>query len=218
MGNQDLKVTTAWNIDLMYELYLQPVGIFSAGLFYKDLTDNIFIFTIDQEIDGDIWEVTQPLNGEDANLWGIELAYQKQFTGLRGGWGGLGIYANYTYIDSEATYPDHDVKSPLQGQSENIGNFSLVYEKYGFSGRLSFNYTGKYIDEVGGSPEQDLWVDNHFQIDFTARQQITKRFGIYLELVNLGNEPFIIYEGVDDRIRQQEFYGWWGTLGARFNF
>jgi len=217
MGNQDLEVTTAWNIDLMYELYLQPVGIFSAGLFYKDLTDNIFIFTVDQEINGETWEVTQPMNGEDANLWGLELAFQNQFTRLKGFWGGLGIYANYTYIDSEATYPDHDVKSPLQGQSGNIGNFSLVYEKYGFSGRLSFNYTGKYIDEVGGSPEEDLWVDNHFQIDFTARQQLSPKFGIYLEVVNIGDEPFTIYEGVNDRIRQQEFYGWWGTVGVRFN-
>ncbi len=217
MGNQDLKVTTAWNLDLMYELYLQPVGIFSAGLFYKDLTDNIFLFTVDEEIDGDTWEVTQPMNGDDANLWGLELAFQNQFTHLKGGWGGFGIYANYTYIDSETTFPDHDEKSPLQGQSENIANFSLVYEKYGFSGRLSFNYTGKYIDEVGGSPEEDLWVDDHFQIDFTARQQLSKKFGIYLELVNLNDEPWVVYQGVEDRIRQQEFYGWWGTVGVRFN-
>ena len=217
MGNQDLKVTTAWNLDLMYELYLEPVGIFSAGLFYKDLTDNIFMFTIDEEIDGDTWEITQPQNGDDATLWGIELAFQNQFTHLKGAWSGFGIYANYTYIDSETTFPDHDEKSPLQGQSENIANFSLVYEKYGFSGRLSFNYTGKYIDEVGGGPEEDLWVDNHFQIDFTARQQLSKKFGIYLELVNLNDEPFIIYQGVEDRIRQQEIYGWWGTVGVRFN-
>jgi TonB-dependent receptor len=217
MGNQDLKVTTAWNLDLLYELYLQPVGVFSAGLFYKDLTDNIFLFTIDEEIDGETWEVTQPLNGDDATLWGLEVAFQNQFTQLNGFWGGLGLYANYTYIDSETTFPDHDMKSPLQGQSENVGNLSLVYEQYGFSGRLSFNYVGKYIIEVGGGPEEDLWVDNHFQIDFTARQQLSKKISIYLELVNLNNEPFVIYQGVEDRIRQQEIYGWWGTLGVRFN-
>ena len=49
LGNPDLDVTTAWNVDLMWEKYLQPVGIISAGVFYKDLTDYIFIFQDDED-------------------------------------------------------------------------------------------------------------------------------------------------------------------------
>jgi TonB-dependent receptor len=217
MGNADLDVTTAWNLDLLYEIYLEPVGIFSAGLFYKDLTDNIFFFTYDEEIDGDTWEIVQPLNGESATLWGAEFAYQNMFTNLKGLWSGLGLYANYTWTDSEARYPDRDEASTLQGQSSSIGNLALIYEKYGFSGRLSFNYHGKYILEVGGDPDEDMWVDDHFQIDFTARQDITKKINIFFEFINIGDEPYRVYEGTTDRTRQEEYYSWWAVLGLRFN-
>jgi TonB-dependent receptor len=217
MGNADLDVTTAWNLDLLYEIYLEPVGIFSAGLFYKELTDNIFFFTYDEEINGDTWEIVQPLNGESATLWGAEFAYQNMFTNLEGVWSGLGLYANYTWTDSEARYPDRDETSTIQGQSSNIGNLALTYEKFGFSGRLSFNYHGKYILEVGGGPDEDMWVDDHFQIDFTARQRITKKLDLFLELINIGDEPYRVYEGTTDRIRQEEYYSWWAVFGLRFN-
>ncbi|MEN8163573.1 MAG: TonB-dependent receptor [Acidobacteriota bacterium] len=217
MGNVDLDVTTAWNLDLLYEMYLEPVGVFSAGVFYKDLTDNIFLFTFDEEIDGDTWEIVQPQNGDSATLWGAEFAYQNMFTKLKGGWSGLGLYANYTWTDSEARYPDRDEVSTLQGQSSSIGNLALIYEKYGFSGRLSFNHHGKYILEVGGGPDEDLWVDDHFQIDFTARQQLSDKINIFLEFINIDDEPFRVYEGTSDRTRQEEYYSWWAVLGIRIN-
>ena len=68
LGNPDLDVTTAWNIDLMWEKYLQPVGIFSAGIFYKDLTDYIYIFQVDEVVDGEDVEVVQPRNGDKGTL------------------------------------------------------------------------------------------------------------------------------------------------------
>ena len=132
LGNPDLDVTTAWNVDLMWEKYLQPVGIISAGVFYKDLTDYIYIFQEDAIIDGEDVEITQPRNGDKGTLAGLELAFQNQFTNWKGGWGGLGFYANYTYVDSEAKYPDRESTS-LPGQSEHIGNLALVYEKYGIT-------------------------------------------------------------------------------------
>jgi TonB-dependent receptor len=216
LGNPDLEVTKSWNLDLMYERYLDPVGIISGGLFYKDITDNIFFFTFDQEIDGIEYEVTQPLNGDSATLWGVELAYQNNFTRARGFWGGFGLYLNYTYVDSEAKYPDREV-TRLQGQSENTGNIALVYEKYGFSGRLSYNYNGKSILEIGGEAAEDLWVDNHAQLDFMGRIQLSSKISLVLELINLTDEPYRIFEGTPDRPRQEEYYSWWGVLGIRFD-
>ena len=70
----------------------------------------------------------------------------------------------------------------------------------------------------GGDPEEDLWVDDHAQLDFLFRVQLTKRFSIVLEAINITDEPYTVYEGVADRIRQQEYYDWWATLGVRFDF
>ncbi|TFG38571.1 MAG: TonB-dependent receptor, partial [Candidatus Aminicenantes bacterium] len=216
LGNPDLNVTTAWNVDLMWEKYLQPVGIISAGVFYKDLTDYIYIFQSDEVIDGEDVEVTQPRNGDKGTLAGLELAFQNQFTSWKGGWGGLGFYANYTYVDSEANYPDREATS-LPGQSEHVGNLALVYEKYGITTRLSWNYNGKKLLEVGGDIEEDIWVDNHAQLDFLFRVQATKKFSIVLEVINITDEPYTAYENTPDRIRQQEYYDWWATLGVRFD-
>lgn len=216
LGNPDLDVTTAWNFDLMWEKYLEPVGIISAGAFYKDLTNYIFFFNVDEVIDGEDFEVTQPRNGAEGNLWGLEFAYQNQFVSLPGFWGGFGLFGNYTYIDSEANYPDR-AAGTLPGQSEHVANVALVFEKYGISTRLSYNFNGKNILEVGGDPDEDLWVDDHAQLDFLFRVQVSKNFSIFLEAVNITDEPYTVFEGTADRIRQQEFYDWWATIGVRFD-
>lgn len=216
LGNPDLDVTTSWNFDLMWEKYLEPVGIISAGAFYKDLTDIIFFYNVDEVIDGEDFEVIQPRNGPTGELWGLEFAYQNQFVSLPGFWGGFGLFGNYTYIDSEANYPDR-APGTLPGQAEHVGNLALVFEKYGVSTRLSYNFNGKNILEVGGDPEEDLWVDDHAQVDLLFRVQVSKSFSIFLEAVNITNEPYTVFEGTADRIRQQEYYDWWATIGVRFD-
>jgi TonB-dependent receptor len=216
LGNADLDVTTAWNFDLMWEKYLQPLGVVSAGVFYKDITDYIFFYNVDEVIDGEEFEVIQPRNGDKGNLWGVEVAFQNNFTNWSGFWSGFGLYGNYTYVDSEANYPFRE-SGTLPGQAEHVGNLAISYEKYGISTRLSYNFNGKNILEVGDDPEEDLWVDDHSQLDFLFRVQVSKQFSIALEVINITDEPYTIFEGVADRIRQQEYYGWWATLGVRFD-
>jgi TonB-dependent receptor len=216
LGNPDLDVTTAWNADLMWEMYLQPVGIFSAGVFYKKIYDYVYIYQTDEIIDGEEIEVEQPRNGDTGDLTGFEVAFQNQFTNWRGGWGGFGLFGNYTYADSTANYPDRE-GSVLPGQSKHTGNLAITYEKYGISTRLSYNFNGKNLLEVGGDPEEDEWVDDHSQIDFLFRVQVARQFSIIFEAINITDEPYTVFLGVADRIIQQEYYGWWATLGVRFD-
>jgi TonB-dependent receptor len=216
LGNPDLDVTTSWNIDLMWENYMDPIGIFSAGVFYKKLNDYVYIFQVDEEIDGESVEVVQPRNGDEADLLGFEIAFQNNFTNWKGGWGGLGFFANYTYVEAEAKYPDRD-PTALPGQSEHVGNLAISYEKYGISTRLSFNYNGKSLLEVGGDPEEDIWLDDHTQLDFLFRVQVARSWSLVLEAINITDEPYTVFENTADRIRQQEYYGWWATIGVRFD-
>jgi TonB-dependent receptor len=215
-GNPDLIPTTAWNLDLLYERYLEPLGVLSAGIFYKDLKDNIYFSTFDEEFSGVEFEVTQPVNGDAATLAGIEVAYQDRFSKLPSPWDGFGVFFNFTWTDSSADYP-HRASSRLQGQAEQVGNLSLSYEKFGFSGVISANYNSEYILEVAEEAIEDIWLDEHLQIDFRARYQLTQQWSLFLEMVNLTDEPYTVYEGVTDRIRQQEYYGWWGTFGFRWD-
>lgn len=214
-GNPNLDVTTAWNLDVLFERYFESVGVFSAGVFVKQISDPIYFFTFEEARNGETFDVVQPRNGEDADLLGFEIAYQNRVT--RGPLEGLGVYANYTWADSEATFPERE-DSRFPGQAESVYNLSLSYERAGFSGRVSFNYHGEYLDEVGSGPESDIWVDDHFQIDFSARQRLTDKLRLFVELINLDDEPFRVYEGTPDRPIQEEYYSWWGMVGLEWNF
>ena len=215
-GNPDLDVTTSWNLDLLFERFLKPLGIVSAGVFYKKLDNIIFISTFEEEFGGSEFDVEMPVNGESATLIGLEAAYQNRFSKLPSPWDGLGLYANYTFSSSDADFPDRP-STNLQGQAENVGNLAVSYEKYGFTTRLSANFNSEYILVVGEEAAKDLWIDDHLQFDFLARYQITEKFSVYLEMINLGDEPFRVYEGSPDRPIQEEYYGWWGTIGFRFD-
>lgn len=227
-GNPELDPTTSTNMDLMLEYYIKPIGIISGGFFYKSLANYIFMKKTvlpDDDPAFPEYEKEQPVNGEDATLIGFELNIQHQFTYLPGFLSGFGVYANYTYTDSKAKYfmlDDDDnvttLESALPGQSENVMNFSLSYEKSGFSARISANYHGNYIDEITDKEETYIHYDNHLQIDFSASYDITEKISVFTEILNLTDAPLRYYQGVSDRPIQQEFYKRWGHLGVRVNF
>jgi TonB-dependent receptor len=210
-GNPDLEPTTAWNYDLLFEHYLPSVGLVSGGVFYKQLTDNIFISTFEEDVDGETYDVEQPVNGASGSLYGAEVAYQNRWNS------GFGIYFNYTYADSKANYTTR-TDTQLQGQAQGVGNLALIFEKSGFSSRVSLNYNGKSLFEVAKDAEHDLYVDDHMQLDFSAQLDLSKNVTIFLEAINLTNEPYRVYEGSKDWTRQAEYYSWWGTIGVKLNF
>ena len=216
-GNPNLAPTKSINVDVMAEHYFQTVGVASAGFFYKRLTDNIFFSRFDEDRNGDTFEVTQPVNGERASLWGLELAFSNQLRFLPKGLDGLGVYANYTFTDSTAHIEGRD-EGPLPGQARHSGNFAVFYEKFGFSGRLSLNYHGRYTEEVGEDLSRDLFFDSHAQWDLSLSQRINKWLRVYVDVLNLTNEPLRRFEGFRNRPVQEEYYRWWMTGGVKIDF
>ncbi|PKD42459.1 TonB-dependent receptor [Rhodohalobacter barkolensis] len=223
LGNPDLDPARSTNLDFMGEYYFSNVGILSAGVFYKRINDFIFISNFDFQEQGPYlgYEAVQPINGDDADLFGFELNLQQQLTFLPGFLSGLGIYANYTYTWSEArltTEGGTDRTVSLPGQAENVANLALSYEKSGFSGRLSLNYAGAFVDEIRESSSSDRIYDERYQLDVSASQQILPNIRVFAEMINLTNAPLRYYNGVSNRPEQQEFYSWWGNVGVKLNF
>ena len=234
-GNSNLLPTTANNIDVLVEHYFDNVGVISGGFFYKRLKNYIFPFTFEEEraVGGGIltfgtgtgtetFDVTEPRNGDSADLYGFEIAFQKRFSFLPGPFDGLGVYTNYTFVDSEARLPGEDLNtfrdSVLPGQAQNVANFAVSYEKYGFSGRASLHFRDEYLSEVTSSTLTDIFVDDHLQLDVNFSQRITKNIRVFAEFLNLTNEPFRVYEGLRTRPIQEEYYRWWSTFGLKFDW
>ena len=217
-GNASLKPTTSDNLDLLFERYFTSVGVVSGGVFFKRLHDYIFPFRLQEQNFGELYEVFQPRNGDAASLWGAEVAFQNQLRFLPKPFDGIGVYANYTYTDSSAMFPDRQATSTLPGQSQHLGNLSLWYEKAGFSGKASWNFHGKYIDVVGANAAEDVYYDNHTQLDVNISQRFFKKAQVFADFLNLTNAPLRYYLGVTTRPVQEEYYRWWSRFGVRVNW
>jgi TonB-dependent receptor len=217
IGNHDLRPTSSWNVDLMGEHYFKSVGVVSAGVFYKRLEDYIYVFTFDDTINNSIYHVTQPQNGDVATVRGVELALQNQLTFLPPALRGIGVYANYTFTDSSAAIPGHE-GSRLPGQSRHVGNLAASYERFGFSGRVSVNFHGSYVDQIGATNLLDRFYDQAKQADVSLSQKVTRNLRVYLDALNLNGALLRYYQGVPNRPLQEEHYNWWLNFGVKVDF
>jgi TonB-dependent receptor len=224
-GNPDLEPTLSTNLDLMVEYYVGQLGLISGGFFTKTLTDYIYykIEAPEGMLYGgeEVGEWVYPVNGEDATLSGFEIAWQQHLTFLPGPLSGLGIYLNYTSTTSEANYifEERD-PTTLPGQADHVGNFALSYEKAGFTGRLSANFHGQYIEEVGEDADEDVYYANNMQIDFSASYSLGKNMMIYADIMNLNNAPveYYISDPENDLPIQRELYSFGARMGIKYEF
>jgi TonB-dependent receptor len=227
LGNAALKPVAATNVDFLTEKYFGTVGILSGGVFYKRLND--FIFT--RRFESDIYPgsegvpifLTQSQNGQDADLVGVEVAYQQNLTFLPGAFNGLSVYANYTFTASNARIQSREEieqqeEIRLPGQARHVGNFSIGYDKGRFNVRVSANFNGEYLSELGDEASEDLYVKDRVQLDATATVAVSKKLRFFTEFLNLTNQPFEVYQGVKDRYVQREFYSWWTRVGLKLDF
>jgi len=229
IGNANLLPVSAINADLMYEKYFGDVGILSGGVFFKQLDGFIYNRTdFNQPYLNDasvLVDITQAQNGNTANLFGIELAFQKGLDFLPKKLKGFSIYANYTYTMSEASIQNRGENAmsgsfetiSLPGQTTHLGNTALMFEQKGFFVRMALNFNGSYLSEVGSTSEYDLYVQKRMQFDCSLGYTINKKFRVFAEFMNLTNQPFVSYMGSEEKIVQREFYGFWMRTGIKFD-
>ena len=223
-GNADLDPLESMNFDASIEWYLQPAGILSGGIFYKDIDNPIFnrIQTLeDTDFEGRFYSelvVTQPQNARSGEILGVELNYQQQFSMLPGLLRGLGLSLSYTWTDSEAEVFDRSEKVPFFLQSKHIGNAAVYYELGDLELRLAYAYRSEYLDSIGDEAAQDLYVDDHGQLDFKARYAFTEEVHGFLQLQNLTEEPLVYFSGNNSRLAEYEFYSWSMLAGVTVKF
>jgi TonB-dependent receptor len=135
VGNPNLKPTRANNYDLLYEQYLNPLGVIQAGFFYEDIRSPIYYVQSDVTSGSYAgFQQTAPLNGSSAYVYGFEIAYQQHLSFLPGLFRSAGISANYSWTTSQANgVPGRSDSPALLRQTPNTWNVSPTYDR----GRLS---------------------------------------------------------------------------------
>lgn len=218
IGNPNLDQSTSTNVDFLFEHYLKSLGLISGGVFYKNIDNYIYesIYT-QQGGEFDQYQVTQTVNGANAHVYGYEIAWQQQLTFLPGFLNGFGIYGNFTQIQSKFKVPGvNDVRTVrLPSMRPKVGNASLSYEKYGFSGRISLNFYGTFISELAEEQKDDLMEKGRAQLDFSASQKISKSFSLFMGISNINNAQTILDYG-DGRPNDHKYFSTWANIGFKF--
>jgi TonB-dependent receptor len=219
-GNTDLKPNLASQLDLGIEWYFDKGAILSANFYYKNIADFIYkrvtrvddvLFYADgvtpyphpdsneEDFDEDYgmfvinpYFLDETINGDEAIVSGVELAYTQRYTFLPGNWSGLGVNMNYTLASSEAVYEGIDendenfsVEYSTVGQSEHTVNASVFYEMNGHSARISYNYRSDSLSQAITGERDSLWNEDYTQVDFSGRYKLSEHINIGLDVTNL---------------------------------
>lgn len=136
---------------------------------------------------------TTDVNGDGGHIYGVETAYQKDFTFLPGWAQYFGTVVNYTYADSEATFVDKDQEAdtsalldgfPMRNTSKHTFNGTLYWENEGFSARFAYNFRSKRLNNPNKF-DGALWTDDRETLDFSARYKVSKKMSVNFAITNL---------------------------------
>ncbi len=177
-GNPMLTPVKSTQEDLTAEWYFAPNGSLTVAAFNKTLKDIIVNQAFNQTVMDDNGKpinfiLNGPVNGAKGFARGMEIAYQQYFDHLPDWLQGLGLQANYTYVDSKvkrynSVYSpycsagagqdnlnlyingcDTDGRTfgdePLDNMSRNTFNLALLYDRGPVSARIAYNWRGKYL-------------------------------------------------------------------------
>ena len=222
-GNPDLAPIKSTNYDASLEWYFAPAGYVSGGVFYRDIKGYIQNYVTDVTINGEAYQLNSPQSAGSGHLDGAEVAYQQFFDFLPGALSGLGMQINYTYIEGSTRSPQFIggpiVVSPLQNVSKNNGNVVLMYEKYGFSARLAYDYRSRFIDgfnqpTVAGVNDE---IDPANQVDLSVAYDLNRYSTVVLTATNLFGADLHQYWGDgNSRPRDIRYQDRTVGLGLRF--
>ncbi|KRG69089.1 TonB-dependent receptor [Pseudoxanthomonas dokdonensis] len=217
-GNPELDPYQSQNLDFSLEHYINESGIFSLAVFGKRIGGYIVNTLSQDNPDFPGYEVLRPVNGGDADVYGLELNWQQQLDFLPSGWDGLLVGFSGTWLDTsfDASIDGRDQDDfKLPRASDQIYSASIGYEKNRLSARLAAVYRSEYLDTIGDDARYDIYVAPNTQFDFYMSYEFSKNWSLFLQGSNLLDEPLELYQGESANTLQNELYGRSYALGIK---
>ena len=229
-GSPALKPYLADNFDAAVEWYYKPNSYASVDFFIKDVSNFVVGGTQRQTINGvidpstgqpAIFSVTQQINGPEATVRGVEIAWQHVF-----GDSGFGFNANATLVDTNKPYDRTDISQSgfaITGLADSA-NLVAFYDKNGLEARVAVNYRKEYLrgfgqnQNTGAFGSEPTFENPNLQIDFSTSYALTKQINLFFEALNLTNETQSTHGRFDNQLLDVFAYGRRYTAGARFRF
>ncbi|MCX6167702.1 MAG: TonB-dependent receptor [Ignavibacteriales bacterium] len=220
-SNPELKPAHSKSVDLLFESYTNNLGLLSAGIFYKRIEDLLTSSTTSETYNADLYKVTQPMNGGNADVYGFEVAFNQRFSFIDIDFlKPFGIYFNFTYTHSKANFESREM--PLTGNPKYITNLALFYDnpEIGLSVTVTTIARAPLLNSVGTNELNDFWFAEEFRLDISASQRIFSNLNFFVQLNNLTNQKEVERYGDPtkdfSRLEQTYEFGISGIAGFRF--
>lgn len=201
-GNPALKPVRADNYDVAAEWYFAKSSSIHLTAFTKKVDDFVISVSAPETYSGVTYQVTRPYNANTADVNGFEVGYQQFYDFLPGWLSGLGLQANYTYVDSKTKDNTLNQEVPLQNLSRNSYNLVLMYEKGPVSARLAYNWRDKFLTGVGnysGIGPVATYVKAYGWLDASLIYRLNDKVSFSLEGLNLTRTVRQSYWGIESR-------------------
>ncbi|MGY3053794.1 outer membrane receptor protein involved in Fe transport [Pedobacter sp. UYEF25] len=221
-GNPLVKHTQADNVDLRYEFFPKADEQLLIGGFYKNIVNPIE-FGLNGLLGGQ--QQTSPQNYGTAKVYGAELVYSRFF-------GEVGVSGNYTYthsnINTSKIFTSTDASGvttsverlqsrPLQGQTGNVANLSLLYknDKHKAFVQLAYSYTDKTLVSVYPNYGYDYYQQPQSFLSLSGEKKLYKHLTAAAKINNILNTPTTIKIG--NLTQSKEVYNMSFNLGLRYS-
>ncbi len=228
IGNPDLEARESDNLDLSLEWYFDEGSLFSVALFYKDIAKEI-VPAPEQRFENfefqgqvfDRFEIATTINAQAAEVKGIEINFIDKFEFLPAPFDGLGFAGSVTFLDSEIDIERNgEVETlPLLEQADSSISLTLYYQKNRWDLAVTYTRNDNFLTDFGPTRELDLDQGAFGRIDARVQYNLTDNLKLFVEGINLNNEPTTEFQGGIGRQNTEfEFTGrtFFSGLAARF--
>ncbi|MDX2411215.1 MAG: TonB-dependent receptor [Woeseiaceae bacterium] len=212
-GDPGIEPVFADNFDASIEWYFDEGSLLSAAVFWKELEGFITTDTTSEMIAGENFRVTRAINGDTAEVTGIELGFSKIFDN------GFGIAASLTSTDSKTIVDGADTGG-LVGVPDQSYSLTGFYETEIISAHISFDHTGDSVDDPY-SPLGEGYVTTREEYDMMTasfRYHWNENLTVFMEGFNLMDAINETYVGRPDLPASIQYSGRTFNFGAVYTF
>lgn len=187
-GNPWLAPIRSTNVDGAIDWYPNKATALSVAGFWKSVDGFVANTANPETYFGQTYLVTRPYNSNTATLQGFEFNYQQFYDFLPGAFKGLGIQANYTFIDSETFISALGQPGPLQNLSRNSFNLIGMYDYQNWSLRVAYNWRDKFLSgtaNIVGIGVLPLYTEAYDWLDASLIYKVNSHLSLSIEGLNI---------------------------------
>lgn len=222
-GNANLDPTTSNNFDAQLEYYTAKGGLYSIGLFYKDVKgfyyDKVGTEIVDVNGAPTVFTTEKPDNALGAVNYGVELIARQRLHFLPWGLNGFTLSSSATFSESDGKYPGRlQDDLPTYGFSDYMLNVALEYNIGRFRAQLAYRYRSEYLEGIESVLDLDDWFAAREQVDFESSYQLNRGLRFFFNVEDATKRPKISWQGNPRNPEDYNQYSYRATFGANYTF